>query len=232
MADGCTELVFHYKGRFNELLPTDQEQKSFISGLHGPSDRFKRFKIDKPFGILGAYLYPHAVNSIFSLPVSETVNQMIDLTDLPGTVIGDLEENIFLAKTKSQMVKLLVEFIEEKLRKGAVNHYGITPSIELIIKNKGTWSVNALAQEFCYSMRQFERKFKEVSGFSPKHFSRIIRFQSSMEAFGEINKPLTEIAYGCGYYDQSHFIQDFKQFSGHHPKHFFSGKAEGMSWML
>jgi AraC-like DNA-binding protein len=28
------------------------------------------------------------------------------------------------------------------------------------------------------------------------------------------NESLTSIAYGCGYFDQSHFIKEFKSFTG------------------
>ncbi len=78
--------------------------------------------------------------------------------------------------------------------------------------------------------RQFERRFKEYSGFSPKLFSRITRFQSSLDSFGNKDKSLTDIAYDCDYYDQSHFINDFKEFSGYHPSQYFSGQAEGTAW--
>ncbi|TXJ23716.1 MAG: AraC family transcriptional regulator [Chitinophagaceae bacterium] len=88
-----------------------------------------------------------------------------------------------------------------------------------------------LPEVFYYlSTRQFERNFKEFAGFSPKLYSRIIRFQSAIEQYGQTGKSLTEIAYDCGYYDQSHFIHDFKEFSGLHPRHYFGGKAEGTSW--
>lgn len=43
-------------------------------------------------------------------------------------------------------------------------------------------------------------------------------------------KSLTDIAYDCGYYDQSHFINDFKEFSGYHPSQYFSGQTEGTTW--
>jgi methylphosphotriester-DNA--protein-cysteine methyltransferase len=72
--------------------------------------------------------------------------------------------------------------------------------------------------------------FKHFSGFSPKLFSRIIRFQSALNHYGKKEKKLTEIAYDAGYYDQSHFIQDFKEFSGHSPKEYFSGKTETTQW--
>lgn len=47
----------------------------------------------------------------------------------------------------------------------------------------------------------------------------------------EGGKSLTDIAYDCGYYDQSHFINDFKEFSGYSPKVYFSGNAEGSEYL-
>ncbi|MBO9660186.1 MAG: helix-turn-helix domain-containing protein [Chitinophagaceae bacterium] len=51
-----------------------------------------------------------------------------------------------------------------------------------------------------------------------------------MASFGNEYRTLTEIAYQCGYYDQSHFIHDFKEFSGYHPRHYFKGDTEGTRW--
>lgn len=90
--------------------------------------------------------------------------------------------------------------------------------------------VEALAKQVFQSTRQFERTFKQFAGFNPKLFSRIIRFQTALGEYHNKDKSLTEIAYECGYYDQSHFIQDFKEFSGHNPKEYFSGKTEATEW--
>ncbi|RYF96544.1 MAG: AraC family transcriptional regulator, partial [Chitinophagaceae bacterium] len=60
--------------------------------------------------------------------------------------------------------------------------------------------------------------------------SRILRFQMATRLYGVKEKSLTDIAYGCGYYDQSHFIHEFKQFSGYHPRQYFSGSPEGVAW--
>ncbi len=102
--------------------------------------------------------------------------------------------------------------------------------IQNIILNKGTIQVNAMAKKYYLSERQFERQFQEFSGFNPKKFSRIVRFQSAMSQYGNMVKSLTDIALDCGYYDQSHFIHDFKEFSGHHPKKYFSGNSEATKW--
>ena len=91
-------------------------------------------------------------------------------------------------------------------------------------------NVQEMAGRAFLSTRQFERNFKQFAGFSPKLYSRIIRFQAAMQQYGNKAMSLTAIAYECGYYDQSHFIHDFKEFSGHHPHHYFSGNAEGTEW--
>ena len=75
-------------------------------------------------------------------------------------------------------------------------------------------SVTELASIAC-----FERLFNELIGANPKEYARIVRFQKSLKLlqhdFENIN--LAQLAYQCGYADQSHFIREFKQFSGYTP---------------
>ena len=90
-------------------------------------------------------------------------------------------------------------------------------------------NVNAMAAKFSLSTRQFDRKFKIYSGFSPKMYLRLTRLQNALKQYGH-DKSLTQIAYECGYYDQSHFIHDVKAFTGYHPGFYFSGNAEGTEY--
>ena len=62
---------------------------------------------------------------------------------------------------------------------------------------------------------------------SPKHYSRVVRFQSATQHKAAGTRDLIEIAYDCGFNDQSHFIKDFRQFSGYTPKEYFWREAEG-----
>ncbi|WP_350340143.1 helix-turn-helix domain-containing protein [Paraflavitalea speifideaquila] len=55
-------------------------------------------------------------------------------------------------------------------------------------------------------------------------------FQEALQQYGSTFKSLTDIAYECGYYDQSHFIHDFKEFSGYHPGQYFKGRPEGIEY--
>lgn len=230
MADGCAEMIFHYKGVFDEITDGKTE-KSFITGLHGPSKSYRRFTIDKSFGIFGVYLYPFAIPQLFSLPANELSDQIPDLITLFGAEGRELEEKIMLAQNNRVRATIMTTFLERKLLKNITQRPAFCTLISKMINAKTLATVDQLAKHSFLSVRQFERKFKLFSGFSPKLYSRIIRFQHATQQYGNVvTKSLTDIAYDCGYYDQSHFIHDFKQFSGYHPKQYFSGKAEGVEW--
>jgi len=230
LADGGVEIVFHYKAMFDEIIAANRVEKSFASGISGQSRKFRRFITCENFGIFGAYLYPFAVPQFFSFPATDMSNQMISLEDLLGKDGKELEEKMMTATDNAHRVNIISAFLENRLNKKQLQTSPMIHAVSQIIHSKEIVDVRTLAKYFNLSTRQFERKFKEFAGFSPKLFSRIIRFQSAASKYGSDYPTLTEIAYDCGYYDQSHFIHDFKEFSGYHPKTFFSGKAEGIEW--
>ena len=102
MADGCVEIIFHYKGSFDEITMPGKVEKSFTAGLHGPSQNYRRFTINESFGIFGAYLYPFAIPHLFSIPTSELSDQMPDLASLFSADGKELEEKIMLAASNRQ----------------------------------------------------------------------------------------------------------------------------------
>lgn len=230
LADGNIELFFHYKGVFDELFNDGKVEKSILSGVSGPSQKFNRFRISEDFGMVGVYLYPFALQKFFNIPASFITNQSPDLVTLLGQEGKDIQERIMLASDNLQRVEILSSFFLEKLNKDYRTDRAIFSSIHQIIQSRGTVKVKELATSHFLSSRQFERKFKMFSGFSPKLYSRIIRFQSVINSYPRPNKSLTEIAYDCGYYDQSHFIHDFKEFSGYNPKHYFGTSNEATQW--
>lgn len=232
MADGMAALVFHYSGAFNELYQDGHQEESIISGLTSQSEKFRLFSINRDFAMFGAHLYPYAISHLFSIPSTELKNQLIDLKSLLGKHDDGLEERIMLAKDLPARVKIITRFLENRLRKITPMPPGIFETINYITKTNGTTEVDALAQRNCLSMRQFERNFKQFSGFSPKTFSRIIRFQNTLSQKDKSRKTLTQIAFDAGYSDQAHFIRDFKEFSGITPKEYFYGKGGNSSFKL
>lgn len=230
MADGSSELIFHFKGVFEELISDAETIQSFTAGLDGQSQFMRRYSINQNFGIFGVYLYPYAINQFFGIPASEVTNQSIDLKTLLGKKENNLEEKISLAKNTEERVVIITQFLEDKLILPTKSKPGVFETINSIINSNGCIDIDTLAENNFLSRRQFERNFKEFSGFSPKVFSRIIRFQNALKDYGNSNKTLTQIGLDAGYADQSHFIKEFKEFSGYTPKEYFLNNGEGTDW--
>ena len=64
MADGCVEIVFHYRGIFDEIDASGTVGYSPLSNIQAQSTAFRRFSTQESFGIFGAYLYPFATAAI------------------------------------------------------------------------------------------------------------------------------------------------------------------------
>lgn len=224
MADGCVEIVFHYKGTF-----TGENGAYHPAVVHAQCSHHQRFLTHGSFGIFGAYLYPFALPQLFGLSATAFSNEIPGLTEVLGREGEGLQEQVMLAATNDERVQLLSAFLMRRLSSQQQHETAAHVAIRQIIRVNGQINVAKLASDVCLSTRQFERRFKEFSGFSPKLFTRIIRFQQALAQYGKASS-MTELAYACGYYDQSHFIHEFKAFSGYHPKHYFGGRPEGIEY--
>lgn len=73
-------------------------------------------------------------------------------------------------------------------------------------------------------------RFKVFTGFNPKLYSRIIRFESVIKNHSNARN-LTDLSYLNNYYDQAHFIHDFKSFTGFSPKSFWKlSQVDGLNY--
>lgn len=230
MASVCPELVFHYKGKFDEKDISGNIFPSFTAGLQAQSRNTKTFNTDTAFGIFGVYFFPQAIPMLFGFSAAELSDRMEDLETLTGRQGVDLEERIALAKDHTARAVLLDEFLFQKLVSRKQIFLPVFDAIHALISKSGMASVKEIAGNYYLSERQLERQFLHYTGFGPKLFTRIVRFHNAIEYYGSKEKSLTDIAHECGYYDQAHFIHDFKSFSGQHPRQFFSGKSASTVW--
>ena len=231
MADGCVEIVFHYRTLFDEVDADGNRVFSPISSIQAQSTAFRRFSTKESFGIFGAYLYPYAIPRLFSYPASDFTNISPDLESVFGSNGKLIEEQMVSACDNEARVKIVSQFLEGKLNAARRDLPTIHHAIHSVLDAAGDVRISELAREHALSTRQFERRFKEFAGLNPKLYSRVVRFQAATQHKFAGVRDLTEIAYACGYYDHSHFINDFRQFSGYTPKEYFWTTAEGTQYM-
>jgi methylphosphotriester-DNA--protein-cysteine methyltransferase len=99
----------------------------------------------------------------------------------------------------------------------------IAHAIQKIKSASGNIKVKNLADNMAISLDPFEKRFRRVTGISPKQFSDTVRFRSLINQFSA-TESLTELALEAGYFDQAHFIKDFRTFTGMSPQQFFKSE--------
>lgn len=96
-------------------------------------------------------------------------------------------------------------------------------ALELLYNTQGQIRMSALAADCVLSLRQFERRFKQRIGVSPKVFARLLRFEALLTSL--IQEPafsLADAASHHGYHDQAHVIHEFKVWAGCTPTAFLA----------
>ena len=156
-------------------------------------------------------------------PVHELFGQSLGLDMLisPGE-LGRIEEQLSEAATHSEKIRRIEAFLLSRLNAAHPDRL-VEEAIQQIKTAKGDINIRKLLASLPLSLDPFEKRFRRVTGTSPKQFSSIIRLRNLISHHTG-DESLTSLAHAAGYFDQSHFIKDFKSFTGQTPGHFFAHK--------
>lgn len=226
MADGFPNLLFQYKNQFKDSSTLAYSFPGCL--LLGHTHNFRSLVIDRAFGVFGVALFPYTPSLLYQFPGLAFANNIISSEDLFMPVDSYLEERVALAASNEDRIQILTVYLVEKLSKcNPHTDVLIQDIVRYIVQTKGVLSIETLMMHVNISRRQFERRFMQHVGISPKVFSRIIRFQNTLKYSPNIKiGNLTSLALEYGYADQAHFIREFKEFSGINPKYYFIHQGE------
>jgi AraC-like DNA-binding protein len=158
----------------------------------------------------------------FKTPLHETYGLSVSLDNLfPRHLLAPVEDRLANARTHHECIAIVEQFLIDRLQVTPTDKL-VSHAIQLIQLSNGTIKIRDLANDLHISIDPFEKRFRKVTGSSPKQFAGIIRLRSLIEHFPQ-NKNLTDAAYSAGYFDQAHFIKDFRVFTGQTPQEFFAG---------
>lgn len=218
-ADGFPGIVFfHSEHPVTVFVGTESKVMDPVF-VYGQTIEPIRIQIEGPFFFVMAQLFPAVVEETLKIPVVELTNSCWTIPHSDWVS----EPNFKLAidgKSSSLAAEALIDFIlkkGEKFQPDLILH----SCLEEILDLKGNCEIAKLSKKHGLSERTLQRRFQSYVGLTPKQFSTIIRFQTSLSELNDVNKSkLTDIAYASGYADQSHFIRQFKTFTKERPFQF------------
>jgi AraC-like DNA-binding protein len=160
------------------------------------------------------YFYPTGFSRLFKIPATEISLRFFDARDVAGRLLGSLHNQLAERRSFTERVLLMEDFL---LR--LATRVSPPAPIEAVTVHtfaaQGAAPVADLARHSGLGLRQFERRFRQHTGFRPKLYSRIARFQSALDAkIGSPRRTWLDIAHTHGYYDQMHMIRDFRDLAG------------------
>lgn len=146
------------------------------------------------------------------LPVVELVNQDVDADVVwpnmrwddcfaDGHAVGVLD------RLESQMIRLL--------RSGPQPNSQVLAAEQAIRRGA---TLDSVAARVGADRRRLVPVFRNVVGFGPKHYQRLVRFQRVLREMRTTSPAsITQLAIAHGYADQSHLTREFREFAGMTP---------------
>jgi AraC-like DNA-binding protein len=158
-------------------------------------------------------LAPPAARALLGVPMHELVGRVVPLDAvLPSEL---LLERLAEAGGWAARFALLDAELARRLEEARPPHPAVRAAYARLAATRGAVPVGVLAAELGWSRRHLAARFRDEVGVAPKALARLLRFEHALELLG--SRPLADVAYECGYYDQAHFNRDFRAFAGATP---------------
>lgn len=221
-------LVFYLKGGVNAFDPETGLFKTFPKiAINGTQTRRFDFHISHSQRMVSIDFQQGGLAKFLKMPLSEAfLDERIDAETLLNPNISQVYEQMVNAATYSQIIEIVEDYLWQKIKYQTVDIHPFDKVNLLILNQPATYSIEYLANQACLSLSQFERRFKQQIGVSPKFFLRINRFHQAF-MLKDQNPTLDwlSIALQTGYNDYQHLVKDFKQFSGTTPNSLLKAQA-------
>ncbi|HZS55404.1 MAG TPA: helix-turn-helix domain-containing protein [Bryobacteraceae bacterium] len=179
-------------------------------------------RLRSPVDSFGIFFEPMGIRQLFGIPARVMMNQEYAAADVIGKSISLLWERMAESKCFDARVRIVEGHLIEEAAKASTCTV-LMASARQIFRDQGAMRVRIYANDVSLSVRQYERRFVDEIGMTPKLFARITRFQMAMDA--KLITPALSwltIAHEFGYHDQMHMIKDFQKLSGDSPSSLLS----------
>lgn len=233
MPDGSVELVINLKE--NEARIYDRENLARCERLPGailagPHSRFFVIDTAEQDSVIGIHFKPGGAFPFFKLPADELHNLHVSLEDLWGVEARLLRERLLEAPTPEKKFQVIEDCLVAQVFKPLERHRAVDCALGLFRNIHTAPAMADVSDQIGISSRRFIQLFSSEVGLTPKLFCRVRRFQQVLQMIHRGDDcDWADVAAGCGYFDQAHFIHDFKEFSGINPTTYLAQKTEHLN---
>lgn len=215
---GGKELSYYilpdYTSTLLYIRSIEDDSENFLAVL-GPASKKGTLKTTGEVFLAGFRFLPGLLPNALGLSSAQIKNKLIYFNEIK--VAGRFEpliNRLIGAKTEKSILKIMNQLCLELSRLIEYPDTDIAASVSLMIGSGGRIRESALVEKLTIGIRQFQRKFLERLGISPKEFCRLIRLHNSTRELATGNSDQFEVLVNAGYYDQSHYYREFKKLIG------------------
>ncbi|HEX6041229.1 helix-turn-helix domain-containing protein [Longimicrobium sp.] len=167
-------------------------------------------------------LRPGGMAALLGIPAAELSAADAPLDALWGPRAAEALERMADVPVGPARVAAMETVLAERLAAVAARPDAVAAeAVRRIEASRGRIRVRALAEGLGVSERRLEQVFHRHVGLSPKSVCRIARFRATVALLRrDPQRPWSDVAYSCGFYDQSHLVNEFQALAGLAPGDF------------
>lgn len=212
------------------LSITEKREQALVVGQQ---EYRQTLQLSHEFLMIDVIFQPGALYKLLGIPMTELLNKHMDAELLFGQEIRDINDRLANAFCYETMFTIIEKFLLEKIVKVKDSLHPVDKMGQFILDNPHSFNLDSLANQACLSQRQFERRFVQQVGITPRFYQRMGRFRKAFELKLRHSKlAWQDVAWQTGYADYQHLVKDCKQFSGNTPNELIAEQNHSPSEML
>jgi AraC-like DNA-binding protein len=162
------------------------------------------------------FFQPSGLNRLLGVSMEDLTDHHYEARSVFGLPMLELEQRLGACPTFEYRARLADGWLLNRARHLSTD--AVSAAASEILRRGGRMSTLESARLAGLGIRQFERRFAQQVGMSPKLYARIARFEAALDA--KAHSPTgtwSALAHDFGYHDHMHLVHDFREFSGETP---------------
>lgn len=211
--DGYTRNTFDN----DTLKPNATYEKVWISGAH---KNYLSISAHEDSEMFVVQFKPYGAHPFLHVPMENMADKVIHTEELFDDQLISLHADLHAEETSLDKFKVAESWLLERFEEAKTPPPALIEFYEELQKAPAA-NYPLIVENYPNTQKHLIDQFKKYVGLTPKVAQRILRFN---EILAKVHKKemisWAQIAYQCGFTDQSYFIKEFKLFSGFNPEEF------------